>query len=159
MIEIKNFVDCPQVLPFVAERVHAQWFADKEGHSADGMLKRMLTGRRAEIPVGIVAFVNGAPAGTVSLLDSDLESRKDLTPWLAGLLVFPDYREAGVGRALVKAIVEINFDMGNSALYLYTDKPKYYERLGWTVISGVESDPKCSVMNIANDAALHRMGL
>jgi predicted N-acetyltransferase YhbS len=146
MIEIKNFVDCPEVLPLVAEHIHNQWFADKPGHTVEGMLARRRTGQRAAIPIGLVAFSEGVPAGTVSLLDSDLDERRDLTPWLAGLLVFPGFRDQGVGSALTRALCEVGIELGISSMYLYTDKPGFYRRLGWQVIGDVPSHPGCFVM-------------
>jgi predicted N-acetyltransferase YhbS len=146
-IEIKNFVDCPESLPEVAARIHAQWFADKAGHTEEGMLARMRKGKRAEVPIGLAAFVDGALAGTVSLVESDLEERKDLTPWLAGLLVFPEFRGLGVGTALVWELVRSARQAGCARFYLYTDKPEFYERLGWQKHSEVRSDPGCWVMD------------
>lgn len=131
----------------VAERVHAQWFASKPGHTAEGMLARMRGGRRLELPIGLVAFVDGAPAGTVSLLEQDLEERLDLRPWLAGLLVFPDFRSQGVGTALLRAIMEIGAEIGFETLYLYTEKPQFYRRLGWEILCEVRSDPGSSVLS------------
>lgn len=146
MIEIKNFVDCPEVLPLVAERVHNQWFADKPGHTVEGMLARMRNGQRSAVPIGLVAFFNDVAAGTVSLVETDLDERRDLTPWLAGLLVFPGFRDCGVGSALTRALREVASEIGISSMYLYTDKPGFYQRLGWEVVCGVESDPGCFVM-------------
>jgi predicted N-acetyltransferase YhbS len=146
MIEIKNFVDCPECLPEVASRIHAQWFADKEGHTEAGMLARMRMGRRSGIPLGLAAFVDGQLAGTVSLIESDLEERKDLSPWLAGLLVFPEFRGGGVGSALTRELQRCARTIDCKRLYLYTDKPGFYERLDWQRHSPVHSDPGCWIM-------------
>lgn len=146
MVEILNFVDCPDCLPEVAKRINAQWFADKEGHTEAGMLARMRMGRRDGIPLGLVAFVDGQLAGTVSLIENDLEERKDLSPWLAGLLVFSEFRGSGVGTALARELIRCARAIGFERLYLYTDKPEFYERLDWQKHSPVRSDPGCWIM-------------
>jgi predicted N-acetyltransferase YhbS len=146
MLEIKNFVDCPEVLPQVAEYIFNQWFAHKPGHTLEGMLARMRGGKRSEIPIGLVAFLDGKPAGTVSLLQSDLEERKDLTPWLAGLLVFPEFRKYGVGSALVHSLVETAVKIKYSQIYLYTEIPNFYEKLGWKQICPAKSEPQSFIM-------------
>ena len=69
----------------------------------EGLIAQMRQGRDDAIPVGLIGFVDGEPAGTVSLLEKDLEECGDLRPWLAGLLVSPEHREKGVADALVNA--------------------------------------------------------
>jgi predicted N-acetyltransferase YhbS len=147
MILIQNFLDCPDTVPFIAERIHAQWFADKPGHTVEGLLKRMSAARRNEVPIGLIAFVDGTPAGTVSLVQNDLEERQDLTPWLAGLLVFPDFRGQGVGSALVLALMDEAGRIGLAVMYLYTEKAEFYEALGWKTLSEVQSQPGCWIMS------------
>ena len=44
------------------------------------------------LPSTLVAEENRAILGSVNVLDSDLPIRSDLTPWLAQLFVFPEYR-------------------------------------------------------------------
>src|SRR5688572_13759565 len=43
---------------------------------------------------------DNVPVGTASLVNSDLPSRPDLTPWLAGVLVLPAFRGQGYSAAL-----------------------------------------------------------
>jgi predicted N-acetyltransferase YhbS len=146
MISIQNFLDCPDLLPMVAERVHTQWFADKPAHTAEGMLQRMRGSLRAEVPIGLIAFLDGTPAGTISLVESDLDEREDLSPWIAGLLVFPDFRNKGVGSALLQSLMDIAKLIGLETIYLYTDKPDFYEKFGWKKHCKVSSYPGCDVM-------------
>ena len=41
---------------------------------------------------------NEVPVGTASLVTKDLPSSPDLTPWLAGVLVRPEFRGRGYRR-------------------------------------------------------------
>jgi GNAT superfamily N-acetyltransferase len=49
------------------------------------------------LPVTFVAVVKGHCAGTVSLIFDDLPGYRPVNPWLASLLVLPDFRGRGVG--------------------------------------------------------------
>lgn len=146
MLQIRNFLDCPEALPVVAKWIYDRWFVGKPGHSIDSMLLQMREGKRDEVPLGLVAFIDDRPVGTVSLLSTDLEERKDLSPWLAGLLVLPESRGFGVGSALVKELIKINQASQNQNLYLYTEIPSFYERLGWNTLCAVKSKPGYVVM-------------
>ena len=86
------------------------------------------------LPSTLVAEEDGVVLGSVNVLDSDLPIRSDLTPWLAQLFVFPEYRYQGIGSLLVDAAISEAQRLSHSAIYLYTSGslPKYYERLGWS---------------------------
>jgi GNAT superfamily N-acetyltransferase len=83
--------------------------------------------------VALIAFLDGEPAGTGMLVLSEIKPVHQVSPWLVGLFVAPDFRRRGVGRTLVRAIEEQARQRANTQLYLYTDEAKgFYERLGWT---------------------------
>jgi predicted N-acetyltransferase YhbS len=146
MIEVKNFVACPEVLPLVARQVFNEWFVSTPGFSEEVMLERMRGGKEKELPIGLVAFIDGEPAGTVSLLDRDLKEPATVGPWLAGLLVFPEFREKGVGSALVRAVEQNAAAVGEREVYLVTGIPQYYEKMGWEVKGSSALDEECVVM-------------
>lgn len=88
--------------------------------------------RDQEKQVALVAKVDGVLAGTCLLVPSEIASRHDVSPWLAGLYVVPERRRSGVGAALVHAIEREARARGFERLYLYaTDAADYYARLGW----------------------------
>jgi predicted N-acetyltransferase YhbS len=146
MIEVKNFVECPEHLPLLAHKVHRQWFTHRPGATEDGMLSRMRTGKLDAIPLGLVGLIDGNPAGTVSLLESDLEERKDLRPWLAGLLVFEEFRGQGLAAALVRTLTQKALEMGEREVYLYTRIPQLYEKLGWEIFAKTSSEDPSEVV-------------
>jgi predicted N-acetyltransferase YhbS len=94
--------------------------------------------RNRGVPRAWVAFVNQEPVGTVSLIESNMDTRPDLTPWLAALYVLPQYRRQGIGRALVRRCEYEASEAGFSRLYLYARRARqwtYYRRLGWIDLS------------------------
>jgi N-acetylglutamate synthase-like GNAT family acetyltransferase len=73
--------------------------------------------------------------GAARLVASDLESRPDLTPWLASVFVAEDKRNRGTGTEVCSGIVEIARQKGFSTLYLFTpDRASFYARQGWEVM-------------------------
>ena len=88
------------------------------------------------VPTTLVALTGDTLAGSVTLVEHDMDTHRDLSPWLAGLLVHPDYRRRGVGSALTIAATEKAWALGILMLYLYTrSAPGLYERLGWTAVT------------------------
>lgn len=79
--------------------------------------------------------VDGAELlGTVCLKTHDMETRRELTPWLASLYVAKPWRGRGVGTALVRAIEKKANELAVEKLYLYTPESQgFYSRLGWHV--------------------------
>lgn len=79
----------------------------------------------------LIALVDGVPAGSVFLVENDLDTHAHLAPWLAGLFVLPEFRHIGLGQRLVTAVVAAAATLGYERLYLYTSIGQYYRRQGW----------------------------
>jgi N-acetylglutamate synthase-like GNAT family acetyltransferase len=64
-----------------------------------------------------------------------MDTRMDLSPWLAGVFVAPDHRRCGIGAALVQRIIDEAKALGVQRLYLYTPSAEhFYSRLGWALV-------------------------
>ena len=112
---------------------------DPAGDAARWTRARTGEARLAGIPCAWVAFADEVAAGTVSLVEHNMESRRDLTPWLAALFVLPAHRGLGIGTALVRRREEEAWSFGVDRLYLYTAVAEgFYERLGWTSLGQEE---------------------
>jgi predicted N-acetyltransferase YhbS len=88
-----------------------------------------------EVPLCLVAFQDGVPVGTVSIIGDDMPTRPEFKPWLADLVVAPAHRRQGLGTALFRR-AEAEFQrLGLPIAYLFTwDHEPLYTRLGWTTI-------------------------
>src|SRR5689334_25391296 len=51
-----------------------------------------------------VLLDDNVPVGTSSLVNNDLSSRPDLTPWLASVMVLPPFRGRGYSAPLVRRV-------------------------------------------------------
>ncbi|MDM5336330.1 GNAT family N-acetyltransferase [Fictibacillus enclensis] len=85
-----------------------------------------------DLPRFYIGLVDDQIVGTVALLRNDLNSRQDLTPWLACLYVSPGYRGKGLGAQLLDHAVKETRRKEYPHLYLATDLQNYYERYGWS---------------------------
>jgi GNAT superfamily N-acetyltransferase len=66
-----------------------------------------------------------------------MDTRRDLTPWLADVFLSPDFRRRGIASALVRRVVDEARTLDVSELYLFTTGPwreRLYAGLGWSVI-------------------------
>jgi len=81
-----------------------------------------------------VALEGASPVGMIWLLEhEDVATHMHLTPWLSSLVVAPAHRKRGIAAALVAHIETCATSGGASTLYLLTESPSYYFRLGWAV--------------------------
>jgi GNAT superfamily N-acetyltransferase len=139
-MQIDYLADHPEFLPTLAQWHHQEWGYMRPGDSAEARAARTqrLLGHD-EIPTVFVAFSGSVLFGSAMLIAHDMETRKDLTPWLAGVYVAPEHRRKGIGSALVGRVVECAERLGAARLYLYTPSAeRMYSRLGWTPMERVE---------------------
>lgn len=130
---IVPLADRMDLVPVVARWHWEEWGSGDPGGSlsrwTEGLAKRSL---RETIPVTWVALLEGKPVGSVALVESDMGTHPELSPWLSGLFVLPDHRHKGVATALTAECERTAARLGVETLYLYTDKAQsFYEERGW----------------------------
>ena len=126
------------VIKIIATCTYNEWLRSNPKASVERMTS-ILSSRveSTTVPLTIVAFdENGAPIGFANLTKTDMQTRTDLTPWMGGVYVSPEFRGKGIGSAICKRIEEEARRLGFSKAYLVTkDKQNLYSRLGWKTIS------------------------
>jgi GNAT superfamily N-acetyltransferase len=140
MLTISFLADYPAYLSTVSAWVFGEWGEHMPGLTLEG-LTRIFGGHlnRDRIPLTLIAFLDGQPAGTASIYVNDMETRPDLSPWLAAVYVAPPYRKQGIGTELVKAVESAAQRLKIGRLYLFTpDQEHFYTRLGWSVLERLE---------------------
>jgi GNAT superfamily N-acetyltransferase len=139
-MQIEYLANYPAYISELARLHFQEWTYLCPGESLDERTARLSgsCGRNA-IPSVVVALGDGELLGSAMLLAHDTDSRPQLTPWLAGVFVKPQYRGKGIGSALVSRIEAEARSLGVSTLYLYTPQTEsLYERLGWSVMEYCE---------------------
>jgi N-acetylglutamate synthase-like GNAT family acetyltransferase len=93
-------------------------------------------------PKPILAKHEGSILGGLSYINYPHPSRDESALWINSLLVTPDWQDNGVGSELVQAAMQAIAP--GSELFVYTDVPNLYRRLGWLLVS---DDNKSQVLS------------
>ena len=132
-MQISYLEDYPEFIPVLAPAMITQWrdvLPEDTLESRTKQLQKHLN--KNKLPIAWVAHDQTEVFGTAALRVHDLEDRKDLTPWLGGVFVRPEYRRRGIASALCLAVEQKTWSLGYDSLYLFTpDKQSFYLRLGW----------------------------
>lgn len=128
----------PEHIKTVVKWVFDEWWATR--YSFDEVEKLYKTHLNDdELPIALIAFKDGIPAGTVLLCEYDPDIELKVAPWLQGLYVKEAYRKAGIGKALFGRVESIAREMGYKKVYLSTHVKHYYEKLGCTKVMTLEN--------------------
>ena len=136
-MKIEHLAVHSRVIPILATWVYDEWGHWMEPDATPETLVTTFEERtvRGQIPETFVAVQDGKPLGTASLVLHDMAARMDLSPWLAAVYVAPEFRNRGIGSALVGAVMDEAKALGVQDLYLFTpDRMRFYGRLGWKVL-------------------------
>jgi predicted N-acetyltransferase YhbS len=130
-VRIDHLFNRPQHVEKVAALIHREFWSDRPGFSP-ATFERLLKDAtdRDRIPLCLVAFAGDALAGTVNLIENDDAQRRHLRPWLAALIVLPEFRGNGLGTKLVLRTIEEARRLGFATVHLGTSTPEFYTRLG-----------------------------
>ncbi len=130
---IEYLADHPEFLSILAEWQHAEWGYLRPGDTLEARTNRLRgEGERGRIPLTVVAHEDGRVLGSASLIPHDMDTRLELSPWLAGVFVGTDYRRKGIGAQLVRRIMAEAASLKVPLLYLYTvHSENFYASLGW----------------------------
>lgn len=140
-LTLAYLADYPAHVPQVARWLHDQFGYLSPNSTLEKRLARLRANlNRAAVPTVLVALLGDEPVGTASLVAEDMTIRPQLTPWLASVYVTPAHRQRGVGRALVRRVVDEAAALGHTRLWLYTsdDRIRFYQAMGWAITEQVD---------------------
>lgn len=126
----------PQHIPTIA-----QWHQDQWQHISPHLTTSLRIKEYSAyangpaIPSCILAFIDNQPAGSASLVTSDMETRPDLSPWLASVFVSPQFRGHGIATQLIEKCLSDARQLNIKSVYLFTtDQMHFYQRRGWKLL-------------------------
>jgi RimJ/RimL family protein N-acetyltransferase len=142
MTKIALLADHPETIATLVDWFRAQWPVYYANSTTEEMTRDFLEDtNRDEIPVRLVAFVGGEPAGTIILRDHVIETMPECRPGLGGLLVIERFRGRGIATELVRAGMDLARDLGYRKIYATTVEARgILERLGWELVRVVAHD-------------------
>lgn len=123
-------------IPVIAKWQFDQWGYLHPDQTLDDRIEKLKAmARRNEIPTTIIASNSQEVVGSASLVEYDMDTHKEWSPWLACAIVNSKFRSQGVGIAMVQRIIDEARLLKIKKVYLYTfDKQDFYGRLGWKLI-------------------------
>ncbi len=132
-MKISYLADHPEFVQPLAEGRFEHFRDYLPDFTVDTHVTRLQTHLNREVlPIAWVAHSARDAYGMAALRVHDLDERQDLTPWLAGVYVFPQFRRRGIGQALCQVVEQKAAEMGVSRLYLFTlDQQHWYNAMGW----------------------------
>ena len=148
-----------EFIPVVARWYHGEWGHLRPGETVEDRAVRVEGScGYCEVPTMFVALTEETLLGSAMLIEHDLATRPELSPWLAGVFVAPEHRRRGVGAALVKRVVQDARALGIPRLYLYTPgSGALYLSLGWSIVERtfyreLWGDQEITIMELATHA-------
>ncbi|HEX3043578.1 MAG TPA: GNAT family N-acetyltransferase, partial [Bacillota bacterium] len=101
---IKHLLDYPEHLETVSSWIY-QEFIDTASVSYEEIKAFFKKRFHHKLPITLIALKDKECIGTISLFEGDLDTRRDLKPWLAAFYVKKEYREQGIGAELINSII------------------------------------------------------
>ncbi len=135
-MEIVPLADRTEFIAELAELHHAEW---QHLNPSLTLQERAAAIERAAgretIPSLFIAVSDRQLIGSAALLHNDMETKPELSPWLAAVYVKEAFRHRGIASKLI-ARCEVEAVRSNASVwYLYTEfAARLYEKLGWRYI-------------------------
>ena len=139
-VDIINLLDDKKCIEEVSEWIWNEWSKKNNAKKEDVIYRSEHSLNYDKIPQMYIAKYNNEVIGVVSIWRNDLTARQDLYPWMATLLVKPEYRNKGVGKKLQKKCIEECRRLKYDSLYLITEHENYYEKTGWKFLEKAPLD-------------------
>lgn len=91
-----------------------------------------------KIPLGVALFMDGRLVAFCRLRVTNLKCCLELSPWISGLFVLPEFRGLGLGKMIVDEMCDIAKRLGIKIMYVWTDQtPDFYVKLGFEFLRTV----------------------
>ena len=132
MVEIINLKDEPEHLTTLARWHQHEWSFLNPGETLEERILRMQPYLNADFIPSTFIAKDKCLLGSAAIVANDMDTRLELTPWLASVFVTPEKRQHGLGSKLVLHVMKQAKREGITTLYLFTpDKQNFYAKLGW----------------------------
>jgi GNAT superfamily N-acetyltransferase len=129
----------PDLIPLVAKWAHEEFWSYVRKTLEETQRLFTPVPRPSWLPRTFVLLDGGTPAGMASIVEHDLDSRPQWSPWLAAVVVARAARGRGHSRTLVRFIEGFARENGVETLWLYTWSAEgLYAKLGWHPVERLE---------------------
>ena len=146
--EVKQLSECPQYLTTVGTWIYLEWWSRRYDNPEVVLSWLHTHTRRDLVPYTVVAFADGTPIGSCSVIENDCVHRRQYAPWVAAVYVKPELRHRGVASMILQEAASIATRIGVGGLYIdcLAVTAPVYEKNGWTVYEREVGDKDSVVM-------------
>lgn len=137
-LQISPIHEVDNAIQFLAPFHHQEWrhLNPKDYSIAQRVNDYKKATSQHKLPLMLVAHQDSECFGSVRLIDNDLSSHPELSPWLASLYVLKEYRYQKISSQLIDALISQAKSLGVKLIYLYTEhQSDYYQKRGWKVLT------------------------
>jgi len=97
-VTVEYLADRREFIPTVARWLHAEWGHLRPGETVEDRAARVERDcGHCQVPTTFVALAGDQLVGSASLVEHDMATRPELSPWLSDVFVAPEHRRRGVG--------------------------------------------------------------
>lgn len=131
---ILSLAEVPHHLPQLARWFHSEWAYLHPGQTLQERICELSQYLRANLLPECFVLEDESRnlIGSASIVGCDMDTRKDLFPWLASVYINPRQRKCGHGKKIVHATMQKALEMGFNKLYLFTpNQAPWYAKMGW----------------------------
>lgn len=137
-MEILELSEYPEHIPAVAQWLYQEWGRIKPDVSlirAEEALKVLPD--KYGLPTSFIAVRHDSVVGGARLV-KHMDTRLDLTPWLASVFVPAPLRGQGIGTKLSTKVIDEANALGFPTVFLFTpDRQSFYAKQGWTILDHI----------------------
>lgn len=135
-MRILDLKQVPHFLPTLAQWHQAQWSYLNPGENLHHRIARMQDYLNEDFIPSTFVAVGETLEGSAAIVAQDMETRPELSPWLASVYVAPAYRHRGVASALIEHVQQQARQYGIRELFLFTPDAlvAFYLQRGWQLV-------------------------
>ena len=148
---VKNLIEHQNILEKLAHWHYTEWGYLYPEENVQNFIEDLRGSKPCgPLPATWVLMDGEDVWGSASIIEQDMTTNTDLSPWLANVYIHPDKRGLGLGQALIKATLEQCQKRGFEELFLFTsDRECFYESMGWeTLKQETYQGTKVSIMTL-----------
>lgn len=149
-MEIIFLADKKEFIAELAELHHAEWKHLNPSITLEERTKAIAAAEgRKGIPSIFIAISEEQLVGSAALVQNYMDTKPELSPWLAAVYVKEGFRHQGVATQLIARCADEAVRSKVNACYLYTEfASRLYKKLGWQQLErceykGVTVDVMC----------------
>jgi GNAT superfamily N-acetyltransferase len=138
----------PDFFDTISSRVWHAWWKE-HGYPLEYIAGRLREHLDAKpVPFALVAHDGPIFKGSTLVIESDMDDRPQYSPWVAAVWVDAEYREQGVGTALIDHAAKTAFAAGIGRVYLGATRMKrdFYLKRSWIQIEEEVGEDLLTVM-------------